>query len=340
MLGKCRALSRFLIDDGLKRYNRDWVLCKYLEPSLAVETVASVDKPRSERSALSLVGDYVELIKPRIALMVLLTVIVAGFLAAGGAVSVWGLLNVSIGVLLISASGSAWNQYLERYTDFLMPRTALRPLPDHRLTANQVTTFGAITFGAGIAYLWAVVGLAAMFLGLATWFLYVLVYTPMKLRTWWNTAVGAVAGAMPVLIGAVGAGGRVSPLAWGLFVILFLWQFPHFMAIAWLYRRDYTEGGLKMITVVDPSGRLAGWHAIVCAWAVLIASVATGLLATSLGAQIVVAGMGGLLGVWYLAASIQFARHMDDGTARRLLRVSLIHLPLVLLALVVARAME
>ena len=305
-----------------------------------MESVASVTESKNERHVLSLIGDYVELTKPRIALMVLLTVIVAGFLAAGGSASVLALLHVSIGVLLISASGSAWNQYLERYTDFLMPRTALRPLPDHRLTATQVAAFGAITFGAGIVYLGAVVGSLAMLLGLATWLLYVLVYTPMKRRTWWNTAVGAIAGAMPVLIGAVAWGQHVTGPVWGLFAILFLWQFPHFMAIAWLYRRDYAEGGLKMITVVDPSGRLAGVHAIIGAIALLLVSVATAFCYSSVEAQSVVVGVGGLVGLWYLASSIQFARRLDDGAARRLLRVSLLHLPLVLLALVVARIIE
>ncbi len=305
-----------------------------------MESVASVSKSKSERHVLSLIGDYVELMKPRIALMVLLTVIVAGFLAAGGSTSVLALVNVSIGVLLISASGSAWNQYLERYTDFLMPRTALRPLPDQRLTANQVTAFGAITFGAGVVYLGTVVGSLPLLLGLSTWFLYVLVYTPMKRRTWWNTAVGAVAGALPVLIGAAGTGSHVTGPVWGLFAILFLWQFPHFMAIAWLYRRDYAEGGLKMITVVDPSGKLAGVHAIVGAIALLLVSVATAFCFSSVVARSVVLGICGLVGLWYLASSILFARRLDDEAARQLLHVSLLHLPLVLLALVLARILE
>lgn len=301
---------------------------------------ASVNHSLGGHHVLSRIGDYSELIKPRIAIMVLLTVVVAGYLVAGGQTSIWALLSVSIGVGLISASGSAWNQYLERYTDFLMPRTARRPLPDRRLSADQVTAFGAISFGAGLAYLGAVVGLSSMLLALATWILYVFVYTPLKPRTFWNTAVGAVAGAMPVLIGAVGATGKISFVVWGLFAILFLWQFPHFMAIAWLYRRDYAEAGLKMISVVDPSGRLAGLHAVAGAIAVWLVSVATGFGFSRVESRMLVVVIASLAGLWYLASSIRFAIRLDDRAARRLLRVSLIHLPLVLLALVLARMME
>lgn len=289
---------------------------------------------------MTVVADFVALTKPRIAVMVLLTVVVAGFLVAGANVSVAQLFHVAIGVLLISASGSAWNQYLERYSDFLMPRTAQRPLPDRRLSAHQVTVFGAITLGAGTAYLGAVVGETAMLLGLATWCLYVLVYTPLKRLTWWNTAVGAIAGALPVLIGAVGAGGALSPIAWMLFGILFLWQFPHFMAIAWLYRRDYAEGNLKMITVVDSSGKLAGWHAILTAIALLFLSIAAAWCFPGAVARWMVAITGGLAGLWYLRYSIRFAQRLDDVSARQLLRVSLMHLPIMLLILVLARILS
>jgi protoheme IX farnesyltransferase len=269
-------------------------------------------------------------------MMVLLTVIVGGFLSSGNSVSILSLINVAIGVFFIAASGSAWNQYLERYTDFLMPRTARRPLPDRRLTANQVTVFGAIMFGAGVAYLGAVVNVPAMLLAVSMWLLYVCVYTPLKRRTWWNTAVGAVAGAMPVLVGALATGEQINGPAWALFAILFLWQFPHFMAIAWLYRQDYADGGLKMVTVVDPSGRLAGQHAVIVSGVLLVGSMIVALRYHSLIAQAVMLGVGGVAGLWYLLASINFARQLNEASARRLLRVSLVYLPLVMLALVVA----
>jgi protoheme IX farnesyltransferase len=305
-----------------------------------VKSVALANQTSRSRRALTILGDYLELIKPRISVMVLLTVIVAGYLATGGTASVISLIHVAIGVGLIAASGSAWNQYLERYTDFLMPRTADRPLPKRRLTAQQVTTFGAITFGAGMAYLGGVVGVFSMLLGLATFVLYVVIYTPMKRLSWWNTAVGAIAGAMPILIGAAGAGGSLNGVAWGLFAILFLWQFPHFMAIAWLYRRDYADGGLRMITVVDPTGRLAGWHATIGSLAVLLTSAAMAAFYQSATARWVVLAVGLVAGAWYLVASIRFAWRLDSAAARRLLRVSLVHLPLVLLSLVVAQLID
>ncbi len=305
-----------------------------------MDFITTTASSKNESRLLSSAGDFVELCKPRISLMVLLTVLVGGFLAAGNTVSIIALINVVIGVFFIAASGSAWNQYLERYTDILMPRTASRPLPNHRLSANQVTVFGAIMFGAGIAYLGAVANIPAMLLGLTMWLLYVCVYTPLKLRTWWNTAIGAVAGAMPVLVGAVGAGQQINAATWALFTILFLWQFPHFMAIAWLYRRDYADGGLKMVTVVDPTGRLAGQHAVVVSVLLLIVSVCFAMLNETVLARSMVMGICGAAGVWYFVASVGFARRLDDRAARRLLRVSLVYLPLVLLTLVVARMID
>ncbi len=305
-----------------------------------MEIIAATDKPKSEHRTFALIGDFVELCKPRISVMILLTVVAGGFLASGNGVSFLSLINVAIGVFFIAASGSAWNQYLERYSDYLMPRTARRPLPGQRLTANQVTGFGAITLGAGITYLGAVVSVPAMLLGLTTWLMYVFVYTPLKLRTWWNTAVGAVAGALPVLIGAVGAGQQVNAAAWALFTILFLWQFPHFMAIAWLYRRDYANGGLKMVTVVDPTGRLAGQHAIIVAAILLVTSACFAMIYETAIARSIVLCICGIAGIWYLHASIAFAYRLNDDSARRLLRVSLVYLPLVMLALVVGRMID
>jgi protoheme IX farnesyltransferase len=292
------------------------------------------------RHSVALFWDYLALTKPRISLMVLLTVVAAGFLASGGTASPWSLLTVAIGVGLIAASGSAWNQYLERYTDFLMPRTAMRPLPQQRLTAQQVTAFGAIAFGAGVAFLGTVVGVVPMLLGITTFVLYVLIYTPLKRLSWWNTAVGAIAGALPILIGAVGAGGALNGMAWGLFAVLFLWQFPHFMAIAWLYRRDYADGGLKMITVVDPSGGLAGWHAVIGSIMVLLVASLLALAYQSTSSRFVVLAIVLLFGGWYIAASIRFARELNDAAARRLLAVSLVHLPLVLSSLVLAQIID
>lgn len=299
----------------------------------SVESALQTETTKSESTVYS---DLAQLTKPRISVMVLMTVAVAGLLAAAGTPNLWMVLHVTIGVLFVSASGSAMNQYLERYTDFLMPRTRYRPLPNHRLSANQVATFGAVTLGIGLAYLFAVVSWQAAFLGIVTWFLYVVIYTPMKTRTWLNTAVGAVAGAMPILIGAVGTSGTINGLVWVFFSVLFMWQFPHFMAIAWLYRADYTEGGMQMATVTDPTGRLAGWHAVLFSIALIPTTLITVLMIDSVAGQWIIGGVSLVIGLAYLVASLVFHFRMDDKSARRLLRVSLLHLPLFMLALVVA----
>ncbi len=292
-----------------------------------------------KQAALANVREYVELTKPRIAAMVLLTVVVAGILALPAGHNLMSLIHVAVGVLLIASSGSAWNQYLERYTDYLMPRTARRPLPKFRLTATQVALFGAMTLGMGIAYLAAMVNWEATLLGIATWVMYVVVYTPLKRRTWWNTSIGAVAGAMPILIGAA-ATGTTTSLVWVFFATLFLWQFPHFMAIAWLYRADYASAELKMTTVVDPSGRLAGWHAVLGATALLPTTLAGALCFETRAVAAVYAAAALCLGVWYLLASFRFFFATDDQAARRLMRVSLLYLPLLMIALVLAFAMR
>ena len=150
------------------------------------------------------------------------------------------------------------NQWMERHRDARMPRTAKRPLPSGRLSGSEVVAFAAVTAAAGLLVHAAVWAIPRPAVALLTWVLYVLVYTPLKSRTAMNTAVGAVPGALPVLIGWTATGEPLSLGAPSLFMIVFLWQFPHFMAIAWLYRDDYRAGGMKMITVVDPSGRPRG----------------------------------------------------------------------------------
>ncbi len=288
-------------------------------------------------SVVSVAREFVELIKPRISIMVVMTVVVGGVLSFGPGSSFAALIFSAVGVALVAASGTAWNQYLERYTDFLMPRTANRPLPRQSLTATQVAIFGAVTLGIGLVCLLMLVNWLAGLLGLATWILYVWIYTPLKVRTWWNTLVGAVPGAMPILIGAV-ACGKVAPLAWVFFAVLFLWQFPHFMAIAWLYRRDYALGGLQMATVVDPSGRLAGWHAVLTSLALFPVSALALLWLPQRGVALAFALVAGGLNLWYLLASLRFFRAVDDRTARRLMFVSLLYLPLYMVALVAAQA--
>jgi protoheme IX farnesyltransferase len=280
----------------------------------------------SRRGRLS---SYLQIAKPRISTMVLFTVW-AGSVAGGWASTDWAWLHAMIGTLLIAASGSAVNQYLERYTDFFMQRTAQRPLPGGKLSAPEVAIFAAVTLGMGIAYLMATVHPVATAICVATWVLYAFVYTLLKPVTAWNTLVGAFPGAMPVLVGAAAFDGSIGPLSWVLFLILFWWQFPHFMAIAWKYRQDYADGGLRMVTVTEPTGRLAGLVAVGVAGILLLTACTAVLWLTHpvvyLGGAI---GLGGMYG-WF---AYQFYLRREDSTARQLLLSSLVYLPLQMLLL-------
>lgn len=278
---------------------------------------------------------YWELTKPKISTMVLVSIVVAAFVANPGKTPVWSLLHVALGMFLVAASGNAFNMYLERYTDFLMPRTAKRPLPDQRLSANAVATFGAICLGAGLTYLLMTLNVATFVCAAITWLLYVWVYTPMKTMTWLNTEVGAIAGALPILTGGLATTETISLPVWSFFAVLVCWQFPHFMAIAWIYREQYRLGGMQMLTVVDPSGARAGRKAIVMAVATWVASLWPLVVIPNTWAAVSFGVILTVLASWYLLAAIRFFRLRDNDTARRLLRVSVMYLPLYMLVLAV-----
>ncbi len=211
---------------------------------------------------------YFELTKPRIAVMVLLAVAIAYLLGTHAAQAVpfadgMRLLWTLLGTALVAASASAVNQWIERDQDALMPRTRNRPLPSGTLNSVEVLTFAALTLGGGLLLLAAQTNVLATIMAAGTWICYTILYTPLKTRSTSNTAIGAVAGAWPVLIGwaAVEAPfdfGPASLRLLTLFLVLYLWQFPHFMAIAWIYRRDYALAGMRMLTVCEPSGNTRG----------------------------------------------------------------------------------
>ncbi len=275
----------------------------------------------------SRLADYAELTRPRISAMVLVTVAVAACIAEWGPPSGWLLVHTLLGTALVAASASALNQWLERETDQQMLRTAGRPLPAGRLSNFEVVSFGAASIALGLVYLAATTGAATAALALVTWMLYVWVYTPLKTRTPANTAVGAVAGALPVLIGWTAVGAPLDMRAWSLFLIVFIWQFPHFMAIAWLYRDQYAAAGLRMLSVVDPSGRRAGAQAIVAALVLIPVSLVPCLLQPAPELYFVCAV---LLGLGQLACAVSFFSRLSDIAARRLLLASLVYLPAVM----------
>lgn len=276
------------------------------------------------------ISAFVALTKPRIAVMVLVTVAVGFALGATGPIAPGRLLLTLIGTGLVAGSASTWNMILERDRDARMKRTANRPLPSGRLSLAESVAFGSTLGVVGVAILalgvnWLSAGVAA-----TTFVLYVGLYTPLKSITTLNTAVGAIPGALPPVIGWAAASGRLGIEAWALFLIVFLWQFPHFLAIAWIYREDYARGGLKMLPSVDPDGSMTGrqamWHALEL--------LPAGLIPFAIG----MAGpwylAGALaLGLYYLYHAVRFWSDVNDRTARRLLRASFLYLPLVLLLL-------
>jgi protoheme IX farnesyltransferase len=272
-----------------------------------------------------------ELTKPKIALLELMTVLVAACVASSGIPNDWLLLfNALVGTALIAASASALNQWWERDVDFLMQRTANRPLPAGQLGEREAFWFGALAMVGGTLYLVCFVNFVTALLGVVTWVLYVCVYTPLKKRTSANTLVGAIAGAGPVLMGWA----AVSP-AWGtredtllaatLFGIVFFWQFPHFMAIAWIYREDYARAGSKMLTVTEPSGRLAGLQAVASSAILVPLSLLPAVMMKTGPVYFLIALV---LCLTQLVVAAGFLLRPSDCSARRLLRMSLIFLPL------------
>jgi protoheme IX farnesyltransferase len=281
------------------------------------------------RGRWALVADDVaRLVRPRIALLVLATVASAFWLTAGRPATAAGLLWLLAGTALVAASSSIANQILERHADRLMPRTAERPLAAGRLGVGVawVATLLLLVGGTLVCVLSG--GWQAAAAAVATWLVYVVAYTPLKKITPLNTAVGAVAGALPVAIGWLAADGparlaagepRGAVAAAALGAVLYLWQFPHFMAIAWLYRRHYAAAGMKMLTVVDPSGLRAAGQSLAAALAMIPASLALAVPSASIRLFVAAAAAS----IVYALASVRFAVRRDDASARILLFTSL-----------------
>src|SRR5262245_61435778 len=279
----------------------------------------------------SRVADYLQLMRPRLALLVLATVGAGWLLASGGEPDGSALAHALIGTALLFAGASALNQLLERHSDARMPRTANRPLPAGRLRPAAVLALGGMLSAGGLAYLLALRQPLAAGLGAFALVSYVGLYTPLKRWTTLNTLVGAVPGAVPPLIGWVAARGRVDPAALSLFLIVFLWQVPHFLAIAWIYRDQYAHAGLHMLPVGDPRGARTRREMVRYTVVLVLAS----LLPAALGLGGWLSGVGALaLGVGFLYRVLGFARTGTDQAARQVFRSSLVFLPALLLLFV------
>ena len=283
------------------------------------------------------VSAFVELTKPRIAFMLVLTS-AAGFYAGTANVFDWALFaNAMIGIALLAFGVATLNQYLERNTDMLMTRTADRPLPSGRLSPNEALIFGVLQCFVAEIYLASLVNLLTAALGIVVILGYVLIYTPLKTRSSASTAIGAIPGALPPLMGWTAATGEITLLAWSLFIIQFLWQFPHFLAIAWMYRDQYAKAGILMLPVLEPEGRITARQIVSFAFMLLVASLAPFFL--GFAGTIYLTGAL-ILGVWFFAESIRFARKRTNELARRLLFASVVYLPLLFLLLVLTKKTE
>lgn len=278
--------------------------------------------------------DYVELIKPRISLMVLLTVSVGYVLGTAGTWNYSTLPPALVGIALVAFGSSALNQLLERDTDARMRRTASRPLPSGRMTASEALWFGLCSAVTGELILAMFVNGLTAALTAITLGLYVAAYTPLKRNTSLSTAIGAVPGALPPVLGWTSAGGLLNEQAFSLFAAMFLWQFPHFLAIAWLYRNDYAHAGLKMLPTAAQTHRVRGIVGCL-ALAYAVALLPVSLLPAEFGLAGQAFSLAAVvLGLMYIAAAVLFLCDESHRTARRLLWISLVYLPGWLLALV------
>ncbi|MCU0961996.1 MAG: heme o synthase [Pirellulaceae bacterium] len=273
---------------------------------------------------------YLQLTRPRIVVMVLFSLAVAAWTSGDTAPAWQRVVHAVLGLALITAGSVALNQWYEQRSDALMARTQGRPIPSGRVPSGRALAFGVGLSVAGLAYLaWLVDPVVALWAG-ASWIFYVACYTPLKSRSAWQLPVGAVAGAMPILIGGAVAEALGDPLPWVLFAIVFLWQFPHALAIGWLYRDQYARAGLRVAAVVDPTGRLAGRLATAGALLLLPISLLPVVLQQ---AAVWFALWAGACGVVYLVLAVQFWRERTDRRARQMLRASFVYLPVVLTAL-------
>jgi len=278
------------------------------------------------------VAAYSELTKPRITFLIVLTAAAGFALATRGRIDYLRMVSAMIGIGLLSSGIATLNQYIERDLDALMRRTADRPLPSGKLLPWEALVFGVGLTVLAEVYLAVLVNPLTALLGLTVIAGYLFAYTPLKTKTSLSTLVGAFPGAVPPLIGWTAARGELSLEAWVLFAILFLWQFPHFLAIAWMYREDYGRAGILMLPVVEPDGRITGQQIVIYTLMLLPVS----LLPTALGISGKIYLYGAIiLGLLFLYSSVRAAFSQSRQEARRLLLASVIYLPLLFILMVV-----
>lgn len=299
-----------------------------------MESVAEIVRREPGLTLAGKLAAFSELTKPRITFLVSLTAMAGFCMGSTGGIDYLKLLNMTIGIALLSSGLSTLNQYLERDLDGLMRRTQGRPLPTGKLSPSEAAMFGISLSAVATTYLAIFINPLSALLGLATFASYLFVYTPLKTKTTLSTVFGAFPGAMPPLIGWVAARGRIGVEAWILFAILFLWQFPHFLAIAWMYRDDYARAGIRMLPVVEPEGRVTGQQIIT--YTLLLVPVSLLPVAVGISGQIYLFGAV-VLGLGFLFFSAKAALVRTTWQARKLLLASVLYLPALFALMVLNR---
>jgi protoheme IX farnesyltransferase len=301
-----------------------------MKPTAMVEPA-----PGAQPVSHSRVGDLMVLTKARLNALVVATTAGGYFMAAGDAINLVTLAITCVATALVASGAAALNQTAERDTDKLMERTRWRPLADGRMSLAEGRAIGAILALAGVAMLWLGANVTAAAVSLVTLIVYVVIYTPLKRVTSFATVVGAIPGALPPLIGWAAADGSLrDPAAWTLFFIMFVWQLPHFLAIAWICRLDYARAGMPMLSVIDPHGGMTGRQAALWSATLIPASLLPMLLGMATETYAVGATVLGLL---QLVLAIRFAARRTDANARALFVGSITYLPLLWLLMALSR---
>ncbi len=305
----------------------DGPLGKDSVPSLRNSNVslAARGEFRLSDDVLKKISDYLQLVKPRITSFVLLTTLSGFYLGSTGALDIFLLLHALAGAALVAGGAAALNQFLEREFDSQMQRTKDRPLPSGRLQPEEALRFGVALSVTGVIYLAILVNLTTSLLSVVTISSYLFLYTPLKRKTSLNTLIGAIPGSIPSIGGWAAARGEINSEAWMLFMILFFWQFPHFLSIAWIYRDDYAKAGCRMLPFFDPDGKSTGRQAALYCLVLMSFSLIPAFL-----------GMAGVLyffvalclSLLLLGFSLCFALFRTEAYARMLMLASLIYLPL------------
>ena len=299
-----------------------------------MESVAQIARTESSLSVAGRISAYSELTKPRITFLVSLSAAAGFCMGSAEGIDYLRLLNLSVGISLLCSGLSALNQYMERDLDGLMRRTQARPLPAGKLSPSEAAMFGISLSIIATVYLALLISGLSALLGLATLASYLFIYTPLKTKTTLSTVCGAFPGAMPPLIGWVAARGSISVEAWILFAILFLWQFPHFLAIVWMYRDDYARAGIKMLPVVEPEGKVTGQQIVI--YTLLLVPVSLLPVAVGIAGSVYLVGAA-LLGIGFLFFSAKAAFVRTTWQARRLLLASVLYLPALFALMVLNR---